>query len=129
MTMPGMLRVSRHNHILDRFRKWDVVVDGDVIGSVTAGRTCELPVPCGTHTVSVGHRWLASPIRTFTINYADVVEFVCHPRPNPMIWIPYGLASLVRHDLFISLEPVDDPGLVEAHPGAPRSGSRGMAGD
>jgi hypothetical protein len=125
--MPGTLRVSRHNHILDRYRTWDVVVDGEVVGSVGNGRTCELPVPCGTHTVRVGHRWLASPDRTFTIKYADQFEFVCRPRPNPMIWIPYGVASLVRHDLFIVLEPIADVGLVDAHTGT--SGNNGTAGE
>ena len=127
MTMPGMLRVSRHNHILDRYRKWDIVVDGDVVGSVPNGRTCELPIPCGAHTIRVGHRWLASPVRTFAIKYADEVEFVCRPRPNPMIRIPYGVASLVRHDLFIVLEPTAHGELVEANTGT--SGSNGTAGE
>jgi len=128
--MPGTLRVVRHNHLLDRYRKWDVVVDGAVIGSVPNGRTCELPVPCGTHTVSVGHRWLASPVRTFSVRYAEEVEFVCRPRPHPLIWIPYGVASLYRHDLFIVLEPLAHGGeLVEAHTGASVSGNYGTAGD
>ena len=129
MAMPGTLRVVRHNHLLDRHRKWDVVIDGDVAGSVTNGQTCELPVPGGTHTVSVGHRWLASPVRAFSVRYAEAVEFVCRHRPHPMIWIPYGVASLVRHDLFIDLEPMADVGLVEAHAGTSRSGNGGMAGD
>jgi hypothetical protein len=114
--MPGTLRVSRFDHILDRCRKWDVVLDGEVIGSVANGQSYDSPVQCGTHTVRVGHRWLASPDRTFTIKYADQVEFFCRPRPHLMVWIPYGVASLVRHDLFIVLEPIADGGLlVEAH--------------
>jgi hypothetical protein len=125
--MPGTLRVSRHENILDRYRRWDVVLDGDVVGSVGNSQTCEVPVQCGPHTIRVGHRWLASPVRTFSIKYADQVEFVCRPRPNPMIWIPYGVASLVRHDLFIVLEPSADVGLVDVHTGT--SGNNGTAGD
>ena len=129
MTMPGTLRVSRLSHILDRYRKWKVVVDGDVVGSVPNGRTCELPVPCGTHTLRVGHRWLASPVRRFSVTYADEVAFVCRPRPHPMVWIPYGVASLYRHDLFIVLEPAGELGFVEARSGKHRSVNSGTLGD
>jgi hypothetical protein len=113
--MPGVLRVVRQKGMVNRYRKWDVVLDGEVVGSVANGRCCELPVRTGTHTIRVGHRWLSSPIRTFAIHYADEVEFVCRPRPHPMIWIPYGIASLYRHDLFIVLEPMVDLGSAESH--------------
>jgi hypothetical protein len=115
MTMGGTLRVSRQRGILDRHRKWDVVIDGDVIASVTNGRSCEVPIRCGEHEVRVGHRWLSSPIRRFRVRYGEVIEFACRPRPHPMIWIPYGVASLYRHDLFIVLEPMADLGLAESH--------------
>jgi hypothetical protein len=104
--MAGRLRVSRLSGVLDRFRKWDIVLDGKVRGSISNGQTSDLLVECGTHTVSVGHRWWASPVRTFTVTDTKTVEFVCRPRPHPMIWIPYGVASLYRHDLFIVLEPM-----------------------
>jgi hypothetical protein len=113
--MPGTLRVSRQKGILDRYRAWDIVLDGNIVGSVKNGQTRDVPVRCGKHTIRVGHRWWASPVRTFAIHYAEEVEFVCHPRPHPMIWIPYGVASLYRHDLFIILEPRAGAELAEAH--------------
>jgi hypothetical protein len=112
--MPGTLRVSRQDRILDHHRRWDIVIDGETAGSVASGQCCELPVRCGDHTVRVGHRWLSSPVRRFSIHYANTVEFLCRPRPNPMIWIPYSVASLYRHDLFIVLEPVTNAMLVES---------------
>ncbi len=102
--MAGRLQVSRLPGLLDRYRKWDVVIDGDVTSSVANGQICEVLVACGIHTLSVGHRWWASPTRSFTVMDAKTVEFVCRPRPHPMIWIPYGVASLYRHDIFIVLE-------------------------
>lgn len=102
----GRLRVSRLSGILDRYRKWDIALDGEVIGSVVNGQTSDVLVECGTHVVRVGHRWLSSPARIFTITDAKTVHFVCRPRPHPMTWIPYGLASLYRQDLFIVLEPI-----------------------
>ena len=102
--MAGRLRVSRLPGLLDRFRKWDIVLDGEVTSSVSNGQTADLLVECGSHSVRVGHRWWSSPTRTFTVSDTKTVHFVCRPRPHPMIWIPYGVASLYRHDLFIVLE-------------------------
>jgi len=91
---------------VDRYRKWDIVIDGAVAGRVANGRGADVRVEAGDHTVRVGHRFLASPERTFGVKGAQTVQFVCRPRPHPMIWIPYGVASLVRHNLFIVLEPL-----------------------
>jgi len=104
VTMAGRLRGSRLTGLVDRFRKWDIVLDGDVAGSVANGQTADVLVECGSHSVRVGHRWWASPIRTFTVTDTKTVHFVRRPRPHPMIWIPYGVASLYRSDLFIFLE-------------------------
>ncbi|HYA68542.1 MAG TPA: hypothetical protein VED63_07400 [Acidimicrobiales bacterium] len=56
-------------------------------------------------------------MRTFSVRYAEEVEFVCRPRPHPMVWIPYGVASLVRHDLFIVLESTADVDVSESSAG------------
>jgi hypothetical protein len=106
MKMAGRLRVSRLSGILDRYRKWDIIVDGHGAGSVANGQISDVLVECGTHTVRVGHRWWSSPVRTFTVLDTKTAEFVCRPRPHPMIWVPYGIASLYRNDLFIVLEPM-----------------------
>jgi hypothetical protein len=104
--MAGRLRVKRLPGVLDRYRRWDIVLDGGVAGAVANGQTSDVLVDCGTHTVRVGHRWWTSPTRTFTVTDTKTVEFVCRPRPHPMIWMAYGVASLYRHDLFIVLEPI-----------------------
>jgi len=104
--MGGTLCIARQGHILDRHRKWDVVVDGERVASVSSGRTCEVSLRCGEHEVWVGHRWLSSPGRSLDVRHGEVVSLSCRPRPHPLIWIPYGVASLVRQGLFISLEPM-----------------------
>jgi hypothetical protein len=91
----GVLRVTRLGGILDRYRKWDVILDGGLVGSVANDRYCQVPVRSGKHTIRVGHRLLSSPLRTFNVGRSSKVEFVRRPRPPPMIWIPYGVASLV----------------------------------
>jgi len=104
--MAGRLRISRLPSVLDRYRKWNIVVDGAVAGHVANDQTADVRVEPGDHTVRVGHRFLASPERTFVVKGTQTVQFVCRPRPHPVLWIPYGVASLVRHNLFIILEPL-----------------------
>ena len=69
--MAARLRVSRLPGILDRYRKWDIVLDGKAVGSVANGQTSIVRVESGTHTVQFGHRWLSSPVRTFTVKDQD----------------------------------------------------------
>jgi len=107
--MGGTLQIARQEHILDRHRKWDVVVDGDVVGSVRSGSTCEVPLRCGDHEVWVGHRWQCSPVRTYQVHHGEVVEFVCRPRPRPSTWVPYSVASLYWRGLLIVLEQAHAP--------------------
>ena len=103
--MGGTLHVAREDHVLDRLWRWDIVIDGKVVGAVANGMTCDLPVRSGKHEVRVGHRWWSSPVRRFQVRHGGEIELVCRPRPHPLVWIPYGVASLVRQGLFISLEP------------------------
>ena len=112
--MAARLRISRLPGLLDRYRRWDIVVDGEVAGAVANGHIVDVVVDHGPHSVRVGHRLWASPVRTFEIRRNQTVEFVCRPRPHPMVWIPYGVASLLRHDLFMVLEPVPPGGAVAA---------------
>ena len=104
--MAGLLRVTRLSRLLDRFRAWDVVLDGDVVGTVGNGATAEILVGRGAHAVRVGRRFWASQVCLFEVEDRETVEFVCRPRPHPAVWLPYGVASLVRRDLFVVLAPV-----------------------
>jgi hypothetical protein len=109
--MAGMIRVARLSRLLDRFRPWDIVVDDKVVGDVANGDVVGVVVERGTHTLRVGHRWWGSPLLTFTVGDFETLEFACRPRPHPMVWLPYGMASLYRHDLFIVLGQVSIDGV------------------
>jgi hypothetical protein len=104
--MSGLVRVTRLSRLLDRYRRWDVVLDGEPAGAVANGGIAEMLVDSGPHTLRVGHRWWASPTLPFTVKNLQTVEFVCRPRPHPMVWVPYGVASLYRRDVFIVLAPM-----------------------
>jgi hypothetical protein len=104
--MAGMLRVTRLSHVLDGFRRWEIALDGSVVGCVANGKAAEVLVERGDHTLRLGHRWWGSALIPFTVKDLETTEFVCRPRPHLMTWIPYGIASLYRHDLFIMLGQV-----------------------
>jgi|GEM_PF-3416871 len=108
--MSGLVRVTRLSRLLDRYRRWDVVLDGETAGVVANGGIAEMLVDSGPHTLRVGHRWWASPTLPFTVKNLQTLEFVCRPRAHPMVWIPYGVASLYQRDLFIVLAPMPPTG-------------------
>ena len=113
--MASMLRVTRLSHLLDRLRAWDIVLDETVVGRVANGKFVDGPIECGHHTVRLGHRWWGSARVPFTVGDLDITEFVCRPRPHLTMWVPYAVASLYRHDVFIALGQVSMEDLKPRH--------------
>lgn len=112
--------VSSHS---DRARKWKVVIDGNVVGSIANERTVEIPLEPGSHALRVeSTRYLLSPAVSFEAAEGQVVGFSCHPRSlSPIIftrWLIWLIASLVQHDLWIGLKLND---ASSASTRAPRS--------
>jgi hypothetical protein len=110
--MTATVRISRKpwgSSHSTRDRIWKVVIDGKIAGSIANEQSVELPVEPGRHTLRVeSMRYLLSPEQSFEANEGQVVGFSCHPRSlSPLIltrWIVWLLATLVKHELWISLE-------------------------
>ena len=121
MTAPASVRISRKgwgSSHSSHTRIWNVVIDGDVVGSITNEHTVELPVEPGRHALRVtSMRYLVSPEESFDAGEGQVVGFSCHPQSlSPLIfprWIVWLLATLVKHDLWISLTPDNADGGVD----------------
>lgn len=100
--MTATLHVSRvwGSFVTDLDRDWQVIVDGDVAGSVAKRKTVEIPVEPGRHTVRVQQSpRFKSPERSFEADDEHVVSFRCH---SQRYW-PLMLASLIKPSLMISL--------------------------
>jgi hypothetical protein len=128
MTESASVRISRKGWGSSRSthnRIWNLVLDGDVAGSIGNEQTIELPVEPGRHALGVtSMRYLVSPEESFEADEGQVVGFSCHPRSlTPLIftrWMVWLLATLVKHDLWISLRPDDaDRGGLPGREGAP----------
>jgi ABC-2 type transport system ATP-binding protein len=105
-------------------RRWEVLIDGAVAGSVSKGDGVDLLVEPGRHAVRVrSMRYLGSPERPFEVAAGQVVAFSCRPRARHPFIVQRSivglLASLVKHDVWISLQTEESDEALPARPQAP----------
>ena len=100
--MTAELRLSRQwGSYAVRGKSWQVIVDGEAVGSIGHRQTIELPVDPGEHTLRVkaSERYISRERRFEAID-EQVVNFRCHgPVALPML-----LVSLIKPDLWITLK-------------------------
>ena len=98
--MAGTLTLKREGFGLELRRgKFDVVVDGDDVGSIDWHETAELPLEAGDHTLQIRAGRYRSRAADFDLADGANVSFRCH---GPMLWTRY-FASLFAPRLGISL--------------------------
>ena len=80
--------------------RFEVPLDGKIVGSLERRERFETPINPGHHTLRVGASRYWSRDRSFDVADGEVVNFRCH---GAMIW-PRYVASIVKPDLAISLK-------------------------
>jgi hypothetical protein len=80
---------------------FDVVVDGERVGSVEMNETIEIPIDAGHHTLQVRNGRNLSRTLTFNAVEGEVVAFRCTGKR----FLPIFLASFVVPRLALSLRP------------------------
>jgi ABC-type multidrug transport system fused ATPase/permease subunit len=93
-------------------RAWQVVIDGSIVGSIPNDGTVDLPVETGHHAVQItSMRFLRSPKKSLEVAEGQIIGLSCRKRPrHPFIVqrsIAFLVASLFKHDVWISLTPDD----------------------
>ena len=78
---------------------YDVVVDGNRVGSVEMNDTIEIPVEPGRHTLQLRNGRNSSRTRAFGASEGDIVAFRCTGKR----FLPIFLASFVVPSLALSL--------------------------
>jgi hypothetical protein len=95
------LQLVRKGTILELRRgTFQVLLDGDDVGSIESNQTFELPIGSGHHTLQVKEGRYTSPRRPFDSADGAVVNFRCY---GGRTW-PIYLASLVKPDLGLTLK-------------------------
>jgi ABC-2 type transport system ATP-binding protein len=89
-------------------RSWHVLIDGNVVSSLSSGQTIELPLDAGHHGLSVkSMRFLRSSEQSFDVAEERVIGYSCRPRARSPMFIQRSiillLLSLAKHDAWITL--------------------------
>jgi hypothetical protein len=80
--------------------RFEILVDGESVGSLELHETVEVPIEPGHHTLGIRAGRYSSREVPFDVADGEVVNFRCH---GTMIW-PRYVASIVKPDLAISLK-------------------------
>jgi hypothetical protein len=98
--MPATLKLT-HKAIGAEVRRgtYDIVVDGNTVGSVEMNDTIEIPVEPGHHTVQVRDGRNSSRTKTFDAAEGETVAFRCTGKSI----LPVFLASFLFPSLALSL--------------------------
>lgn len=92
-----MITITRNSGYIDRFRKYKVVVDGEVIGTLTNGETKSFDINAGKHALCLTVDWARSNVVELTASDSDEVKFKCSSslrgfnvfRPSKLNWDNY----------------------------------------
>jgi hypothetical protein len=63
----------------DKFRRYQVVVDGEQAATIKRGEQLDLPVRAGRHTVFLKIDWASSPQLDLDVAPGEVVSLECAP--------------------------------------------------
>lgn len=102
--MPATLRLTRDVGSAAfelRRGQFDILVDGQPVGSITNHDTVETPVQPGRHKLALRKGRYSSRTLTFDATDGQAISFRCH---GARIWPTY-VASILKPDLGISLRP------------------------
>ncbi len=81
--------------------RYDILVDGKLIGSVEMNNTTEMPVEPGRHTLQIRDGRKSSSVETFVAAEGDSISFRCTGKR----FLPIFLASFVVPKLALKLVP------------------------
>ncbi len=106
-------RVGRKSGSNSHARAWRVLLDGNVVTTVTSSDTVAIEAAPGHHELQIAATaLLRSPKLAFDLNDGQSLTLSCRARapglPRLSLWVIWLVASLVRPGLWIGLEVVDD---------------------
>jgi hypothetical protein len=81
---------------------FDVLIDGDSVGSINRHDTIEVAVQSGRHTIRIRAGRYSSQDHAFEVADGEMVDFQVH---GAMVW-PLWVVSMLKPDLAISLKRV-----------------------
>ncbi|MGA8014310.1 MAG: hypothetical protein WCB85_00130 [Candidatus Dormiibacterota bacterium] len=80
--------------------RWDIELDGRVVGQLAYEETVEVSVAPGHHSLRLGQGRHLSARRSFEVAEGEMVSYQCHGPRFP----PVFLAGAIKPDLWIALK-------------------------
>ena len=94
------IRVDREpGSWVDRFRAFEVVIDGSRVGALRRGESETFPITPGVHNVEMKISWFASPPLTVDVSTGETVWLRCWPAAGLRAVLPW-----YRPDRWIGLQ-------------------------
>ena len=85
------------------YRDYTVLLDGQRVGKIAAGQSCEYPLTPGEHTIRLRIDWTGSKTLPFDLGAGETKDFCCRPRPALLAAVEF-VRSIVQRDRWIILE-------------------------
>jgi hypothetical protein len=103
MNQTATIAVSRPSRWQNKFRPYQVLLDGTAIGTVRNGQDAQFPVPPGHHRIQLRIDWCTSPELPVSLIPGERAGFECAPDAKPplVIW-----RVLFRSEKYLSLRPI-----------------------
>lgn len=86
----------------DEAKPYEILVDDEKVGTVFSGRTTEIVVTPGRHSLKLKVGWAGSPSVSFAAEEDDTIEFVCRNNSGLLEW--RLLQSIWDRTAWITLE-------------------------
>jgi hypothetical protein len=101
--MAATLQLERETTSVMELRRatFQVLLDGNDVGSIDSHQTIEVPIDPGHHILQVKEGRYTSGRKSFNAAEGETVTFRCN---GARIW-PVYLASLIKTDLALTLKP------------------------
>lgn len=99
--MAATLKLTRQGVGMELRRgTFDVLIDGNSVGSIDWHHTVEVPVEPGPHKIRIWAGRYSSQDHSFEVADGDMIRFRVH---GAMVW-PRWVVSMLKPDLAISLK-------------------------
>lgn len=103
MSDTSRIRITRQRGVRDKFRRYKVRIDGDVVARLKAGESFATDIAPGRHYLDVRIDWTGSGDLFFDCVAGETLSFECGPGGSPFT----GVVDMLQIDGYIALARVD----------------------
>ena len=97
MSAQSTIKLERESKYMDRIRKYQVIVDGEEVGTIKNGESATFKIAPGPHELVLQIDWASSPPVTIDARPGGTVRLACRPKANPLNALYYILFARQKY--------------------------------